>query len=68
MQAEEYLGLVRQAGFESVDELSRASYGDIISGDDEVACCLSDETGASVSDVRQWASNVLSVKVRATKG
>jgi len=64
--AEDYLAVAKDAGFEVVEELSRASYGDVIS-DDDMVCCLSDETGASPSDVRKWASNVLSVKVRATK-
>ncbi len=67
LQAEEYLGLVRQAGFTQVDEQSRVSYGDVLGGEDEIACCVGDEVGASATEVKRWASNVLSVKVRATK-
>jgi len=67
MQAEDYLELVRQTGFSTVDEVSRASYGDVINEDEEMACCLGEEAGASEAEVRKWASNVLSVKVRAIK-
>jgi len=67
MQADEYLELVRQTGFSEVVEQSRASYGDILTGDEEAVCCLGEEIGVSASDVRHWASSVLSMKVRATK-
>jgi SAM-dependent methyltransferase len=67
MLAEDYLALAKKSGFATVEEISRASYGDVISSDDEAVCCLSGDTGASASDVRRWASSVLSVKVKAIR-
>lgn len=67
MLDEEYVALVRQAGFAKVEEISRASYGDALAGSEAAACCVSDAAGVAMPDVMQWASRVLSVKVRAIK-
>jgi arsenite methyltransferase len=63
----EYLALVRKTGFATVEEIARSSYGDVLAGSEASSCCGSEATGVAETDVRHWASRVLSVKVRAMK-
>ncbi len=67
MQVDEYLGAIRDAGFEDVEELSRSSYGELLSGDPEFVARLAEEYGADAASVARWASAVLSIKLRAVK-
>ena len=67
MLADEYLDEARRAGFGTVEEISRASYGDVLCCDDDVVESLAKATGACCSSIKDWAGSVLSVKVRGIK-
>lgn len=64
---EDYLNVIRDAGFEEPEILSDSSYGSLLAGDDESAQQVAAALGVDVETVKRWAPVVRSIKVKAIR-
>ena len=67
MKKDDYLETIRSAGFEDVEILSENHYGTVFTADSPDAKAFAEEMRVDPSTVSDWASAVVSVKVRAVK-
>ena len=67
MKRDAYLEAILEAGFEKVDVISENSYGDVFTQEDERLQAFAREMQVDPATATDWASSVMSIKVRAVK-
>ena len=67
LHIDDYLGAIRDAGFNEVEVISKNSYGSIVTADTDLVARFAAELGTDAASVGRWASAVVSLRVRAVK-
>jgi len=67
LHVDDYLGAIRAAGFSRVEVISLSSYGSIVASDADLVARFAAELGSNAESVKNWASAVASIRVRAVK-
>ena len=64
---DEYLRIVREAGFRKVEILSAVKFADALGGDAPIWKETAERLEIGLGEAREWASAVISIKLRAVK-